>query len=213
MNKKKPIRLLIADDHLVIRSGIKAVLSVYSDIDLVGEASNGQEAVELCEKFKPDVVLMDLIMPDTGGIEATTEIIKKQPDAKVIILSSFKDSDLVEGSLKAGAISYLMKNASAEEIVEAIRDAYDGKSVISSEVTQVLVSEMKKQKATAYNLTRREKEILALMVEGLSNKEIAKRLVVSNYAVKFHVSNILNKLGVYSRSGAVSLALKQNLVI
>lgn len=213
MNKEKPIKVLVADDHLVIRSGIKAVLTVYDDIYLVGEASSGQEAVDMCEKLKPDVVLMDLIMPGIDGIEATTEIIKKWPDIKVIILSSFKDGNLVEGSLKAGAISYLLKNASADEIVKAIRDAYSGKSLISSEVTQVLVSEMKKQKATAYNLTRREKEILTLMVEGLSNKEIAKRLVVSNYAVKFHVSNILNKLGVYSRAGAVSLALKQNLVI
>ena len=212
MNKGKPINVLVADDHLVIRSGIKAVLMVYNDINLVGEASNGQEAIDMCEKLKPDVVLMDLMMPDVDGTEATASITQNWPNIKVIILSSFKDSNLIESSLKAGAISYLLKNASADEIVTAIRDANSGKSMISPEIAQVFVSEIKKPHAIKYNLTRREKEILALMVEGLSNKEIAKRLVVSSYAVKFHVSNILNKLGVYSRSGAVSLALRQNLV-
>lgn len=212
MNKEKQINILIADDHLVIRSGIKAVLMAYGDINLVGEASNGQEAIDMCEKYKPDVVLMDLLMPVIDGIEATASIIKNWPNIKVIILSSFKDSDLIQNSLKAGAISYMLKNASAEEIVSAIRDANSGKSMLSSEIAQVFVSEIKKPHAIKYNLTRREKEILALMAEGLSNKEIAKRLVVSTYTVKFHVSNILNKLGVFSRSGAVSLALKQNLV-
>lgn len=212
-NTGKSIKVLIADDHLVIRSGIKAILSVYDGINFVGEASDGQEVIEMCGKYKPDVVLMDLIMPGVDGIKATTIITEKYPDIKVIVLSSFKDSTLVEGSLEAGAISYLLKNASADEIVTAVRDASTGKSTISPEITQVLVSKMKKSNTIKYNLTRREKEILVLMIEGLSNKEIAKRLVVSNHAVKFHVSNVLNKLGVYSRSGAVSIALKQNLVI
>jgi NarL family two-component system response regulator LiaR len=212
MEDKQSIKVIIADDHLVIRSGIRAVLSVYDGVELAGEAVNGQEAVELCEKYRPHVVLMDIMMPVMDGIEATASIMERWPDTRIIMLSSYKDAELVEGSLKAGAISYLLKNASADEIVNAIREASGGRSMISPEVTQVMVSEMKKQKEKAYNLTRREKEILALMIDGLSNKEIAKKLVVSSYAIKFHVSNILNKLGVYSRSGAVSLALKQNLV-
>jgi len=212
MDEEKTVKVIIADDHMVIRNGIRAVLSVYDDVELVGEAVNGQEAVELCEKYGPDVVLMDIMMPVMGGIEATAAVMGRWPDTKIIILSSYKDSELVEGALKAGALSYLLKNASAEEIIKAIRDAHGGESMISPEVTQVLISGVKKEKLKTFSLTRREKEILALMVEGLSNKEIARRLVVTNYAVKFHVSNILSKLGVYSRSGAVSLALKQDLV-
>jgi len=209
---KNRIKVLIADDHPLVRYGIKTFLETYDDIYIVGEAENGREAIEICEKHLPDVVLMDVRMPELNGIEATNHILKKRPNIKVIILTSFIDKELIENSLKAGASSYLLKNESGERIVRVIRDAYQGKSNLSSEATQIMISEVRNPLSKRYQLTKREKEILSLMVEGLSNKEIAKRLTLSTSTIQFHITNILSKFGVSKRTGAIYLALKQKLV-
>mgnify|MGYP000277144237 CR=1 FL=1 len=209
---EKPIRVLLVDDHAVVRSGLGAVLLSYDGLELVGEASNGKEAIELCEKYKPDVVLMDLLMPEMDGVAATAVIHEKWPDMRIIVLTSYKEKEMVEGALKAGAMSYLIKNVSADDLVVAIRGAMAGQPRLSPEAAQVLIQEIKKPAEQSYDLTEREKEILALMVEGLPNNAIAERLIVSQSTVKFHVSNILSKLGVTTRTEAVALALKHNLV-
>lgn len=209
---KNRIKVLIADDHPLVRHGIKTFLETYDDIYIVGEAENGREAIEICEKHLPDVVLMDVRMPGLNGIEATNHILKKRPNIKVIILTSFIDKELIENSLKAGASSYLLKNESGERIVRVIRDAYQGKSNLSSEATQIMISEVRNPLSKRYQLTKREKEILSFMVEGLSNKEIAKRLTLSTSTIQFHITNILSKFGVSKRTAAIYLALKQKLV-
>lgn len=212
MTTSSPIRVLLVDDHAVVRSGLGAVLLSYDDLTMVGEAGNGQEAIDLCEKHKPDVVLMDILMPVLDGVAATRVIHDKWPDIRIIALTSYKEKDMVEGALKAGAMSYLIKNVSADELVGAIRGAMSGQPKLSPEAAQVLIQEIKKPSEPIYDLTDREKEILALMVEGLPNSTIADKLVVSHSTVKFHVSNILSKLGVDNRTEAVALALKHNLV-
>jgi len=206
------IKVLIVDDHPLVRHGIKTLLDVYDDIEVIGEAENGQEALEMCKKNKPDVVLMDLIMPGVNGIEATKEIMKNWSYIKVVTLTSFVDKKLIEDSLKAGAIGYVLKNISGDKLVATIRDANKGKSTLSSEASDFLISNIKKPPVADYQLTSQEKNILACLVEGLSNKKIAQKLVLSLSTVKFHVSNILNKLGVSSRTEAVSLAIKNKLV-
>src|SRR4030042_1845724 len=206
------IKVLIVDDHPMVRHGINTLLGVYDDIEVIGEAENGREALEMCEKYKPDIVLMDLIMPEVNGIEATKEIMNNWSYIKVVTLTSFVDKKLIEDSLKAGAIGYVLKNISGDKLVVTIRDAYKGKSTLSSEASDFLISNIKKPPVTDYQLTGQEKNILACLVEGLSNKEIARKLVLSLSTVKFHVSNILNKLGVSSRTEAVSLAIKNKLV-
>jgi two-component system, NarL family, response regulator LiaR len=205
-------KVLLVDDHAVVRSGLGAVLLSYDDMTMVGEAGNGQEAIQLCEKLQPDVVLMDLMMPVMDGVAATTIIKKQWPKIQVIALTSFKEKEMVEGALKAGALSYLLKNVSAAELVTAIRGAVTGQPRLSPEAAQVLIQDMKEPSAPAYDLTDREVEILNLMVEGLANNDIAERLVVSQSTVKFHVSNVLSKLGVSSRTEAVALAFKHHLV-
>ena len=212
MTQSNPIRVILVDDHAVVRSGLGAVLMSYDDMNLVGEAGNGEEAIRLCEKIKPDVILMDIMMPVMDGVQATRAIHDKYPDIKIIALTSYKEKDMVEGALKAGALSYLIKNVSAEELVSAIRGAMVGQPQLSPEAAQVLIQEMKKPSNPGIDLTEREKDILALMVEGLANNDIADRLVVSRSTVKFHVSNILSKMGVTSRTEAVAVALKHNLV-
>jgi two-component system, NarL family, response regulator LiaR len=212
MTESAPIRVLLVDDHAVVRSGLGAVLLSYDDMELVGEAGNGEEAIRLCEKMQPDVVLMDLMMPVMDGVSATAAIRKKWPRINIIALTSFKEKEMVEGALKAGAMSYLLKNVSANELVTAIKGAVSGQSRLSPEAAQVLIQDIKEPPAPTYDLTDREKEILVLMVDGLPNTAIAERLVVSQSTVKFHVSNILSKLAVTSRTEAVALALKHQLV-
>jgi NarL family two-component system response regulator LiaR len=212
MSKKSNIRVLLVDDHTVVRSGLGAVLMSYDDMSLVGEASNGEEAIRLCQQLKPDVVLMDLMMPVVDGVAATRTIHEKMPEIGIIALTSFNERDMVEGALKAGAMSYLLKTVSAAELIDAIRGAVAGKPSLSPEAAQVLVQGLKQDKSKQYDLTGREHEILGLMVEGLPNQEIAERLVVSQSTVKFHVSNILSKLEVNTRTEAVALALKSKLI-
>jgi NarL family two-component system response regulator LiaR len=212
MGESAPIKVLLVDDHAVVRSGLGAVLLSYDDMILIGEAGNGEEAVRFCEKLQPDVVLMDLMMPVMDGVAATMAIKKYWPGINIIALTSFKEKEMVEGALKAGAMSYLLKNVSANELVTAIRGAVAGQSRLSPEAAQVLIQDIKEPPTQTYDLTDREKEILALMVEGLPNTSIAERLFVSQSTIKFHVSNVLAKLGVSSRTEAVALALKHHLV-
>jgi NarL family two-component system response regulator LiaR len=208
----KSIRVLLVDDHSVVRSGLSAMLSAEDDLELVGGAADGAEAIRLCERARPDVILMDLLMPVMDGVAATRTIHERWPEVRIIILTSFKEREQVDGALKAGAMSYLLKTVSAAELVSAIRGAMAGQSKLSSEATQVLIQEMRNPSARDYDLTAREKEILKLMVDGLANTDIAERLGVSPSTAKFHVSNILSKLGVTSRTEAVAMALKQKLV-
>lgn len=212
MAEISPIKVLLVDDHAVVRSGLGAVLLSYEDMVLVGEAGNGEEAIRLCEQTQPDVILMDLMMPVMDGVAATEAIRRKWPRTNVIALTSFKEKEMVEGALKAGAMSYLLKNVSATELVSAIRGAVSGQPRLSPEAAQVLIQDIKQPPAPVYDLTDREKEILVLMVDGMQNSDIADKLVVSQSTVKFHVSNILSKLGVSSRTEAVALALKNHLV-
>jgi len=212
MTQSNPIKVLLVDDHMVVRSGLSTVLAVYDDMQLVGEARDGEEALRLCERLQPDVVLMDLLMPKMDGVAATRVIKERWPQIQVIALTSFKEKEYVEGALKAGASGYLLKNVSAEELVNAIRRAAAGQPSLSPEAAQVLIQKVNEPPPPGQDMTDREKEILALMVEGLSNNEIADRLIVSPSTVKFHVSNVLSKLGVTGRTEAVALAIKYKLV-
>ncbi|MBN1977478.1 MAG: response regulator transcription factor [Anaerolineae bacterium] len=203
---------MLIDDHAVVRSGLGAFLMAFDDLELVAEAGGGEEAVRLCQEARPDVVLMDLVMPGMDGAAATKAIRAKCPHIQVIALTSFKEEELVEGALRAGAIGYLLKNVSADELADAIRAAHAGRPTLAPEAAQALIQSARKPQTPGYDMTERELEVLALMVEGLNNPEIAERLVVSRSTVKFHVSNVLSKLGVASRTEAVSLALKQKLI-
>jgi NarL family two-component system response regulator LiaR len=203
---------MIVDDHAMVRRGLSTFLKVKPDLELVGEARNGQEALLVCEQVGPDVVLMDLVMPEMDGMAATRAIRDRWPEVQIIALTSFQERDLVQKALQAGAISYLLKNVSANDLAEAIRAAYAGRSTLAPEAIQALVQVERQPTVQDYDLTAREREVLALLVEGLSNPEIAERLSVSRSTAKAHVSNILSKLGVGNRAEAVAMAVQQNLV-
>lgn len=212
MSKGELIRVLLVDDHAVVRSGLGAFLMAFEDLELVGEARNGDEAVRMCEELNPDVVLMDLVMPGMNGAEATSIIREQHPETQVIALTSYKEEELVQGVLKAGAIGYLLKNVTGDELADAIRAAKAGQPTLAPEATQALIHATTKPPDLGFDLTKREREVLSLMIEGLNNPDIAERLVVSRSTVKFHVSSILSKLGASSRTEAVALALQHNLV-
>jgi NarL family two-component system response regulator LiaR len=212
MNDEKPIRVMLVDDHAVVRSGLGAFLMAFDDLELVAEASSGEQAVSLCVQARPDVVLMDLVMPGMDGAAATRAIREKCPDIQVIALTSFKEQELVQGALQAGAIGYLLKNVSTDELADAIRAAYAGKPTLAPEAAQALIQASQKPAMPPVELTDRELEVLELMVAGLTNPDIANRLVISRSTVKFHVSSILTKLNVSSRTEAVATALQNKLV-
>lgn len=206
------IRVLIVDDHAVVRSGLATFLQAFDDFELLGVAGDGAEAVRLCAETSPDVVLMDLLMPEMDGIAATRAIRERHPNVRVIALTSFQDQEKVQAALDAGAIGYLLKNVSADELAQAIRLARAGRPTLAPEATQALIHAATRPPTPGHDLTPREREVLALMVQGLNNADIAKRLVVNRSTAKFHVSNILTKLGVASRTEAVAFALTHHLL-
>jgi NarL family two-component system response regulator LiaR len=217
MSTSEPIRVMIVDDHTMVRRGLSTILRVRPDLELVAEAGNGREALELCKEVQPDVILMDLLMPEMGGPEATRLVREQWPQVQVIALTSFQEKELVREALQAGAISYLLKNVSAEDLAAAIREAHAGRSTLAPEAVQALIQADKRavfrerDLPEEFGLTPREREVLALLVEGLNNPEIANRLVVSRSTAKAHVSNILSKLGVSNRAEAIAMALQHNL--
>lgn len=212
MTAQAPVRVLLVDDHDMVRRGLATFLAVFDDLQLVGEARNGAEAQQLCGEAQPDVVLMDLMMPDMDGPSATREIRRQWPGIQVIALTSFPEPELLQRVLQAGAISYLLKNVTANDLHAAILAAHAGRSILAPEATQALIQAATQPQPPGHDLTAREREVLGLMVEGLSNTVIADRLTVSPSTIKAHVSNILTKLGVTSRTEAVALAVRHHLV-
>lgn len=212
MTLSQPIRVMLVDDHMMVRRGLATFLKVYDDLELVGEAANGETAVQLCGRILPDVILMDMMMPDMDGVTATEKIRQRFPTVQVIALTSFKEGKLVQDALQAGAIGYLLKDISAEKLAQAIRAAHAGRSTLSPEATQTLVQAATQPPSLGHDLTEREQAVLIWMVTGLNNSEIAEELGVSPSTIKSHVSHILSKLGVTSRTEAVALAVRHHLV-
>ncbi|MEH7335380.1 response regulator transcription factor [Neobacillus drentensis] len=208
------IRVVFVDDHEMVRIGVSSYLSAQPDIEIVGEADNGKKGVELALELRPDIILMDLVMKEMDGIEATRQIVEKWPDAKVIIVTSFLDDEKVYPALEAGATSYMLKTSKASEIANAVRATYHGQSVLEPEVTGKMMVKMrqKTQHLPHEDLTSRELEILLLMAQGKTNQEIADELYIALKTVKTHVSNILSKLDVQDRTQAVIYAFKHSLI-
>lgn len=208
-----PIKVVIVDDHELVRGGLETILGLFDDIDLVGQADSGVAAVELCAEKQPDVVLMDLVLPGgMDGAEATEELLRTCPGAKVLALTSFSDPELIQRVLRAGALGCLLKNVSGKELAAAIRKAHEGTSTLAPEAADALVHAISSPVDPRAGLTRRELDVLALMVDGLTNQEIAERLVVSLSTVKTHVSSIIAKLGASTRTEAAAIAVRERLV-
>ena len=207
------IRVMTVDDHQLLRRGIRFSLLSVDDIEVVAEAHNGEEAVRLCCEIEPDVVLMDMRLPgEMDGVAAIGVIRSRCPQVQVLALSSFHDRDLVQGAMQAGAIGYLVKGASAEELADAIRAAHAGRPALAAEAVEALVEPAASAPRLGRDLTERERQVLALLVEGLSNAEIAAQLHLSVAAVKYHVSGILSKLGATNRTEAAALAREHDLL-
>lgn len=206
------IRILIVDDHAVVRSGLRDFVMVYDEFELVGEADGGTSAITECARLKPDVVLMDMMMPDLDGASATRVIRQAQPDVQIIALTSFREEDLINAALKAGAIGYLLKNVSAEDLAAAIHNAMAGRPTLAAEATLALMHAATAPPAPGHDLTDRERDVLRLMVQGLNNQQIAVELVIGLSTVKYHVSNIISKLGATNRTEAASIAIQHHLV-
>jgi len=204
------IKVVIADDHNMVRKGLIVLLEEFDDIEIIAEAVDGEHAVNVCRDHCPDVVLMDVIMPRVNGVEATKQLRDKCPNTKVIALTSFDDDDHVQDALKAGAISYMLKNVSGSELADAIRRANEGQATLSPEAAQVLVLATTRPPTIGHDLTDREHDVLELMIKGLNNREIGEKLVISSSTVKNHVSSILSKMGTSSRTEAVALAVEHN---
>jgi NarL family two-component system response regulator LiaR len=212
MGETHKLRILIVDDHALLRSGLKNFIFGYEWMELAGEACSGAEAVEFCVKHDVDVVLMDLMMPGMDGSEATRRILNIGKPLKIIILTSFHEQDMVEQALKAGATSYLLKNVNADELANAIRAAHAGQATLAPEATEALIQATRHRPAVGFDLTEREKEVLALLVSGNSNSEISALLSISLATVKYHLGNIYSKLGVKNRVEAVTVSLEHHLV-
>lgn len=206
------ITVLIIDDHSIVRRGLILLLENFDDFELVGDVGDAARGVEMCRAKNPNVVLMDMVMPGMDGVTATRAVREACPDTQVIALTSFNDDANIQAALKAGAISYLMKNVSIDELATAVRKAARGQATLAPEAAQALIAAATRPPSVGHDLTDREREVLALMVEGLNNREIAERLVISNSTVKNHVSNILEKLGMTSRTQAVALTVEKKLL-
>jgi NarL family two-component system response regulator LiaR len=211
MNQEKPIRVLIADDHPVVRRGLSSLLNITTDMELAGEAVDGVEAIDKARLLKPDIILLDLMMPRKGGLEAISEIKQANPDARILVLTSFADDDKVFPAIKAGALGYLLKDSPPEMLLQAIHDVYRGESSLHPTIARKLIRELNQPPPdlppTEEPLTRRELEVLRLVARGLSNQEIATELVISEGTVRIHVSNILGKLHLANRTQATLYAL------
>jgi NarL family two-component system response regulator LiaR len=208
------VRVLIVDDHAVVRTGLRTVISLHDGVEVVGEAVNGREAVELCGESLPDVVLMDMKMPVVDGPTAIARIRSQYPGVNIVALTSFDDDTLARRALEAGAIGYLMKDASEEDLITAIRLAADGRGVVAPSAMNALIAGASEDEHPGYRpaLTDREEEVLRLVARGLTNPQIANRLVISVSTVNFHVHNLLDKLGAKTRTEAVSIAVREGLV-
>jgi NarL family two-component system response regulator LiaR len=203
---------MIVDDHAVVRGGIEYSLLALDDIELVGTACSGEEAVRLCGEVQPDVILMDIVMPGMDGVAATRAILERYPQVRVIGLTSFQEGRLVQDTLQAGAISYLLKDVGMEQLNDAIRDAYLGRSTLAPEAAKALAQAAVDTDQVGGELTGREREVLALVVEGKSNAEIAENLGISLSTARFHISAILSKLGAANRAEAAAIAIKRRLL-
>lgn len=212
MNKSKTIEVIIVDDHPIVRFGIKTLLLTFDDIHVIGEAGNGNEALSLCAEAQPDVVLMDIVMPGMNGVEATHALLERYPHLKIIMLTSFPDQDAVQETLEAGAVGYLLKDTPKEIIGDAIRSAHTGRTVLAPEATEALIRAKTGPPKPGYDLSDRELEVLALVVEGLSNAEIAEQLVISPNTARNHVSACISKLGAANRAQAAAIATKYQLI-
>lgn len=212
MSEPGRIRLLIVDDYPIVRRGIAFSLMAFDDLEVVGEAGTGEDAIRLCGKIRPDVVLMDMIMPGMDGVATTRAIHQAHPDIKVLALSSFHDGDMVRDALQAGACGYLLKDMSIDDLAQAIRATCAGQSTFAQAATQSLMQASHHTRETGEELTERQRDVLRLVVAGLSNQEIADRLIISLPTVRFHVSTILSKLGAANRAEAAALAVKYNLL-
>jgi NarL family two-component system response regulator LiaR len=212
MENQKIIRVLIVDDHSMVRKGLITFLKNRPDLEVIGEAWDGQMAADLCGQLQPDVILMDLLMPKLGGVAATRLIRQRYPEIQIIALTSFQEKELVQDALQAGAIGYLLKNVSGNELAEAIRQVHSGRPTLAPEALQALVQPTPEESSLGKDLTRREMEVLTLLAKGMSNPEIAERLCVSRSTIKVQVSSILSKLGVSNRTEAISVAIQHQLI-
>ena len=212
MTEATTIRVMIVDDHPVVRMGIRFALRAFSDIEVVGEAGSGLEAIDVGVQIQPDVVLMDLVMPGMNGVETTNTLREVCPKTHVLALTSFQEGQLVQEALHAGAIGYLLKDVSVDELARAVRLADQGQPSLAPAAGQALVQTATQAPKLGHDLTEREREVLALLVEGLSNQHIAARLVISPATVKFHISSIRSKLRATSRTEVVILAMQHKLV-
>jgi DNA-binding NarL/FixJ family response regulator len=210
----QPIRIILVDDHAVVRRGLRAFFELVDDIDVVGEAENGRLGVELADEVHPDVVLMDLLMPEMDGLSAIEAIKASQPEVEIIALTSFIEEEKVTAALEAGATGYLLKDAEAEEVASAVRAAYGGEMVVDPAVTRLLAQRLREKRTapTIEPLTEREREVLGLVGQGASNKEIANALFITERTARTHVSNILGKLGLASRTQAALWAVDHGMV-
>ena len=212
MNDSIPIKVMVVDDHPVVRDGLKNMFLVFDDLELISEAEDGNQALELCRHETPDVIMMDIVMPRMDGISATRAVLERFPQVKIIILTSFPDDNLVQKSLEAGAIGYVLKNAPIDDLANAVRSAYAGRPTLAPEATMALIRTKTGPLKPGSDLSQREREVLALIAQGLSNEEIARQLVISPATARHHVSACIEKLGAANRAQAASLAIKHGLV-
>lgn len=208
MTQQAPIRVMLVDDHPLVREGLRAVLDAYDDIVIVGEASDGDFAVHACQRECPDVVLLDIQMPHVDGITTAHRLRNACPTTQIVALTSFSDEKSVQGMFEAGAIGYILKDVSGDELVQAVRGAHAGQSKLSSRAAQALIQLTAQPPQVGHDLTAREREVLSLMAHGMSNQQIAAQLVISRSTVKNHVSSIMSKLHSASRTQAVAIALE-----
>ena len=211
MNESNPIKVLIVDDHPIVRTGITAMLYAFDDIELTGEAGSGPEALKKCQEHKPDVILIDIVMPNMDGLATARAVLAQYPDVKIIMLTSFPDPDLVEEAIALGATGYWIKNAPIDLLADAIRSAHAGRLTFAPEVTQALLQTRTPAHNLGHDLSEREREVLALLAEGLTNREISDRLSISRDTVRHHVSACISKLGATNRTQAATLAVKHKL--